>query len=191
MTITYLPQAGYETMAWKNGTGSTDEICLRPPGASRDQFDLRVSRAKISSAGAFSAFPGVDRTITLIEGDGLRLDFSDRVVDLKLLRPHVFDSELTPSGIPSGGPVRVLNVMAARDVWRLEPATILSAQSELQPTTDGMLVVFVIRGTATVRDPEGTVLLDSGDTALLDAPTHLSPSEDAAVLCVPIRPVDA
>ena len=79
MSIRHLPHQSYVSMAWKNGRGSTDEICLLPPGASRDGFDLRISRASIPEPGPFTAFPGVQRTITVIEGSGLKLDFGDHV----------------------------------------------------------------------------------------------------------------
>lgn len=184
MTITYLPQARYTTMPWKNGTGSTDEIFLLPPCASRDVFDLRISRAVISTAGAFSAFPGVDRTITLIEGSGLKLDFGDRVIDLEFCKPYTFDSGLTPVGIPAEGRTRVLNVMAARNIWRLAPARILSAKSDLQPIDAAPMVMFVIRGTVVLTDSSGSMLLHNGDTALLDSPAEMNPAEDTAVLCV-------
>lgn len=186
MTISHLPESGYETMPWKNGTGSTDEICLRPAGASRDRFDLRVSRAVISVPGPFSAFPGVDRTITLIEGGGLELDFGDRSVELRFAEPYSFNSGLTPVGTPADGGVRVVNVMAARDAWRLAPARILTGETPLRPDPGGMIVVFVIRGTAGLSEAEKSVSLTEGDTALLDDAADLHPAAGAAVLCVPL-----
>lgn len=51
---------------WRNGAGETREICCFPP-ATRDFF-WRASIASIASNGEFSAFPGVDRVITLLEG---------------------------------------------------------------------------------------------------------------------------
>ena len=137
MTIQHLPATAYVTMPWKNGRGSTDEICLLPEGASRDAFELRISRATISTPGAFSAFVGAERTITLIDGDGLSLEFDDRTVELSIGQPYRFDSGLTPIGVPRGGPVRVANVMAARDVWLQATAEILTQSTLLQPAPQG------------------------------------------------------
>ena len=62
----------YRRMPWKNGGGSTDEIATYPRGAGLDAFDWRVSIAHVASDGPFSRFPGVERTITLLEGAGMR-----------------------------------------------------------------------------------------------------------------------
>jgi environmental stress-induced protein Ves len=35
------------TTAWKNGGGSTTEIAVQPAGASLDDFDWRVSMARV------------------------------------------------------------------------------------------------------------------------------------------------
>jgi environmental stress-induced protein Ves len=64
-------------MPWKNGGGTTREIVCRPAGAHTATFDWRASVATIAADGAFSAFPGVDRSITLLHGGGVRLDATD------------------------------------------------------------------------------------------------------------------
>jgi hypothetical protein len=53
---------------WKNGLGRTRELAVAPPGAGMDGFLWRVSVAEVDSAAPFSAFPGIDRTIVLLEG---------------------------------------------------------------------------------------------------------------------------
>ena len=62
---------------WKNGGGSTRELACWPPsagaGADMDNFGWRVSVATIAVPGPFSAFPGVDRQIMLLQGDGVHL----------------------------------------------------------------------------------------------------------------------
>ncbi|MBL0373710.1 HutD family protein [Rhizobium sp. KVB221] len=178
-------------MPWKNGTGSTDEICLLPTSASREQFDLRVSRATISVPGVFSSFLGVERTITLIEGAGLALEFADHTVVLGLGQPHTFDSGLTPVGAPTAGAVRVVNVMAARDVWQLAPANVLTEEMVLRPEPGGLNVVFALRGVSSLSDSEQTISLGQGDSALVNAAAHLTLAEGAAVLTVPLRPTTA
>lgn len=188
MTINHLPATGYITMPWKNGTGSTDEICLLPTGATRDAFELRVSRATISNPGTFSPFPGVERTITLIEGEGLALEFDDTIVELATGQPYRFDSGLAPVGVPKGGPVRVVNVMAARDVWLLDPAEVLVECALLQPEPQGLTVVFALRGASRLSDTHKAFALRQGDCALLDAPARFSPEEGSAILVVPLVP---
>ena len=191
MTIQHLPATAYVTMPWKNGKGSTDEICLLPEGASRDAFELRISRATISTPGAFSAFAGAERTITLIDGCGLSLEFDDRMVELSINQPYRFDSGLTPIGVPQGGPVRVVNVIAARDVWHQAPAEVLTESTLLQPAPRGLAVVFALRGAAELSDPQKMVTLDPGDCALMDGPARFAPEDGSAILVVPLLAVSS
>ena len=64
----------YRRMPWKNGGGETTEIAVSPQNASLEAFDWRVSMARVESDGPFSAFPGIDRTLAVLEGQGIELD---------------------------------------------------------------------------------------------------------------------
>lgn len=74
---TLIPFAGLAPVSWKNGGGSTTEIAIAPPEAGFDDFEWRISLATIASDGPFSVFPGVDRTLMLVEGHGATLDIDD------------------------------------------------------------------------------------------------------------------
>lgn len=137
----HLPQSDYHSMPWKNGTGSTDEVWLWPPRADRDRFHIRISRAPIPTDSAFSAFPGADRVITVIEGKGLALDFGDRVQALPPLSPFRFDTGLAPTGRPASADLRVFNVMAGRDHWRIESAVIAQKGAVVGA---GLLVILAL-----------------------------------------------
>jgi environmental stress-induced protein Ves len=69
-----IPFASLVPVPWKNGGGSTTEIAIEPPGSLFHGFDWRISLATISEDGPFSVFPGVDRTLALVEGPGLVLE---------------------------------------------------------------------------------------------------------------------
>lgn len=73
MTV-LIPFAGLSPVPWKNGGGSTTEIAIGPPDSGFEDFDWRVSLATIEKDGAFSTFPGVDRTLALVEGHGMTLE---------------------------------------------------------------------------------------------------------------------
>ncbi|MDK6075585.1 HutD family protein [Massilia varians] len=73
MTV-LIPFAGLSPVPWKNGGGSTTEIAIGPPDSGFEDFDWRVSLATIEKDGAFSNFPGVDRTLALVEGHGMTLE---------------------------------------------------------------------------------------------------------------------
>lgn len=65
----------YARMPWKNGGGETREIAIFPPAANLDTLDWRISMAVVAQDGPFSSFPGIDRTLCVIEGAGMELDF--------------------------------------------------------------------------------------------------------------------
>jgi uncharacterized protein len=65
-----LRAENYRRMPWKNGGGLTAEIAVSPESAGLDDFDWRVSMARVEAGGPFSLFPGVDRTLSILEGEG-------------------------------------------------------------------------------------------------------------------------
>ena len=84
---------------WKNGGGHTRELVCWPPGAGLDAFDWRVSIATIAQSGPFSVYAGIDRSITLLSGAGVRLQ--GRGVDHFLntpLVPHSFSGDVPLHG---------------------------------------------------------------------------------------------
>jgi environmental stress-induced protein Ves len=111
-----LTPADYRRMPWKNGRGQTTEIASAPPGASLDTFDWRVSVADVTADGAFSRFPGIERTIALIAGGGMRLAIGGRDVELRApFEPYTFDGSDDAHCALIGGPVRDYNLMVRRE----------------------------------------------------------------------------
>ncbi len=77
MTV-LIPFAGLTPVPWKNGGGSTTEIAIAPAEAGFDTFDWRISLATIAEDGPFSVFPGVERTLALVDGHGVSLEIEGR-----------------------------------------------------------------------------------------------------------------
>jgi len=100
---------------WKNGAGETRELCCFPP-ATRD-FNWRASIASIAGSGEFSAFPGVDRVITLLEGGEVTLDGGNAFHHtLKRFQPFRFSGEQTVRAQLSEGQMSMdLNIMTRRE----------------------------------------------------------------------------
>lgn len=69
-----IPATEYRRERWRNQLGWTREI-LRLGNA--DAWSLRLSIAEIEQDAAFSAFPGIDRELVLLHGNGMRLQFGD------------------------------------------------------------------------------------------------------------------
>ncbi|OEJ30631.1 HutD/Ves family protein [Streptomyces subrutilus] len=150
--------AGRTATAWKNGGGVTREIAARPEGAGTGDFAWRVSLAEVAADGPFSAFPGVDRTLTLAEGAGMDLTVAGahRLVDERFAPQDFAGDEPTHCRLLDG-PVVNLNVMYRRDGARVDTA--------------------VVRGRLTVDVPAGQTLL----IVALSGPVHLEPPEGPAL----------
>jgi environmental stress-induced protein Ves len=127
---------------WKNGGGSTREIACWPPGTGFDAFEWRVSIATIAASGPFSVFPGVDRTIMLLEGDGVQLQGEG--VDHRLdtaLAPYAFSGDAVVDCTLLGGASTDFNVMTRRGRLRAE-LRVLRGTTDLPPAVHGLLLAW-------------------------------------------------
>ena len=84
-------------MPWKNGGGETTEIIAFPEGSGLDEFDWRISMARVAADGPFSVFPGIDRTLCLIEGEGLALTMAGKP---EVLLTHASPPFAFPGDVP-------------------------------------------------------------------------------------------
>lgn len=100
---------------WKNGLGRTREMAVQTSGTGGG-FLWRVSVAEVDQAAPFSAFPGVDRVIALLDGDGFTMQLSDgRTQALTTpCAPFAFAGELGVAITLAGRPGRDFNLMLRR-----------------------------------------------------------------------------
>jgi len=119
MPCTLLDPATAIAMPWKNGSGTTLELAIAPRGASLEDFAWRISSAQVAVDGAFSSFPGVDRSLAVLAGNGLRLQREDGRVETLHSDGAiaVFGGEETISAQLLGGPITDLNLMTRRGLW--------------------------------------------------------------------------
>lgn len=180
-----------ETLAagrWRNGGGATREITSRPEGT--DEFGWRASVADIEADGPFSAFPGVDRTLTLLTGDGVRLTSGvfDRLLE-RAGEPFGFSGDLALAAELPGGPCRVLNLMVRRGLWTARVDRVADA---VAPRAGHSGVLHVLRGRWRVeadgRDltPGQGVWWDGDDDA--SAGAVVPHSSDAVALWADVAP---
>lgn len=157
-------------MPWKNGGGETIEIAVAPDKASLETFDWRISRALIRSDGPFSSFPGVDRTIVAIEGDGIFLRF-DNTEPLRLSPgdpPLPFAGEVNVESRMIGGEVTDLNVMTRRGRFRHRLRTLeIDRPFEIAPPVNGVTAI-VAAGSVFIRNDEIEIQLQRNDAVLFD-----------------------
>ena len=124
-----------KAMPWKNGLGVTREIAVEPVGASMEDFLWRVSIADVDTASPFSRFPGIDRTIVLLQGDGftMTLDGERKHALTTPCAPFAFPGEVHIDVALAGGATRDFNLMVRRGHARgrilvVEGPATLSAQ---------------------------------------------------------------
>ena len=141
-----IQYASLRPTPWKNGGGATTEIAVFPTGAGFDEFDWRVSLATITEDGPFSQFPGIDRSLALVDGDGVLLDFGDERVVLSPSEPLVeFAGEDVVHATVNGQPTLDFNVMTRRGRCR----------HRLEP--------FLVRGTTELARRSGSTLVFLAD----------------------------
>jgi len=127
-----IQYASLRSAPWKNGGGSTTEIAVSPAGATLDNFDWRVSLATIAQDGPFSSFPGIDRSLALVHGDGVLLDFGDERFVLSPSEPLIeFAGEDAVHATVTGLQTTDFNVMTRRGQCRhrLELLTVRGKQT--------------------------------------------------------------
>lgn len=110
--IQILTSADYKTMPWKNGLGSTIELA-RDAGQDMQQFLWRISMADVSTNGPFSIFPDRQRLLSILEGEGLRLNFVQRGLQqtVRGLDVCAFSGEDVIESVLLDGPVRDFNLI--------------------------------------------------------------------------------
>ncbi|WP_367729869.1 HutD family protein [Agrobacterium radiobacter] len=114
-----LRNKDHRRMWWKNGGSETTEIAVFPHDADLSAFDWRVSMAAVANAGPFSVFPGVDRTLSIIEGEGMEVDIAERepVLLTRTSEPLAFPADAATSARLVSGAIVDLNVMTRRGQW--------------------------------------------------------------------------
>ncbi|AZI58603.1 HutD family protein [Nakamurella antarctica] len=117
-SLLHLPARSRTVTAWKNGGGQTWQIAADSPQAAVDNFAWRVSIACISKDGIFSAFPGVDRSLGLIDGDDLELLIEGELRRLRRGTVTDFAGEANVVGRLTGSATRDLNLMVRRSFGR-------------------------------------------------------------------------
>ena len=179
-------------MPWKNGGGRTTEIAVHPPGAGLDAFDWRVSLADVEADGPFSPFPGIDRTIVLLDGAGMRLAGGDHAIDLRVrYEPFSFSGDVPMTCTLLSGPVRDFNLMLRRGRVR---GTVAALHGTARIAASAERLCFVVAGAFECLLPGGlpftlaagrTLRVGGGDDALATlAMTPLAPAAVALVVSI-------
>ncbi|WP_206245337.1 HutD/Ves family protein [Novosphingobium terrae] len=176
--FTLLRAADRCPQPWKNGGGITSDVLVHPPGADMESFDWRISLAEVGQQGPFSAFPGVDRILTVIEGTlELEIDGARCRIDHGS-PPHPFSGDASAYGWPGDGLVRDVNVMVRRAAGRAAVAReAVAARAVLDVAPQTVLVVMAldalsasVAGEDLALQPLDALLMPEPGTLHLQAP---------------------
>lgn len=163
-----LRRSDYQRMPWKNGQGLTEEVRSFPPGSKMESFDWRLSIAHVGVDGPFSQFPGIDRSIALLDGAGLVLDLPDGEIILRPRgEPFAFPGEWEVSSRNLRGGTMDLNIMTRRGrcAHRMVRHK-LKAGDVFAPSSQ---TVLVFNTPATIRADGTDVLLERFDCLMVSA----------------------
>lgn len=185
-----LRAADYRVMPWKNGGGTTTEIAVSPDGAGLDDFDWRVSMARVGGSGPFSSFAGIDRTLSVLEGEGIVLDVAGQPAALLTASsaPFSFPADLPTSAALIAGPITDLNVMSRRGRMQHKVKRLAISQPVDIAAQAGTTLILCHKGEAVFPDA-GSIRLGPLDTLLPgpDAPVlRVEPARDTTLFVIRI-----
>jgi environmental stress-induced protein Ves len=174
-----LRAGAHQRMPWKNGGGETFEIAVSPPGATLDSLEWRISMAVVAQDGPFSLFPGIDRTLCILDGAGMELHFSaDDVQTLTAeSAPLHFAADVAVQAHLLAGTITDLNVMTRRErfvhrVARMaldtqptpivvaSPTLLLCGHGAVACDVDGGSVQLDARDALLIRDAAGSLRIN-------------------------------
>ncbi|NLR99297.1 HutD family protein [Rhizobium sp. P38BS-XIX] len=160
-----LRASDHKRMPWKNGGGETVEIAVSPDGAGLADFDWRVSMATVATDGPFSVFAGIDRTLSILDGEGMTLFIEGRAPErlTQASEPLPFAADAPTSATLINGTIIDLNVMTRRGRLTHSVRRISVDGPGDADFGAGTTLVLCHRGNAEIDD----LALDTGDCLLV------------------------
>ncbi|MBB4482469.1 HutD family protein [Rhizobium etli] len=189
-----LRASDHKRMPWKNGGGETVEIAVSPDDAGLAGFDWRVSMATVAADGPFSIFPGIDRTLVILEGNGMALDIegSAPVLLTTASDPLAFPADVPVAARLKDGAITDLNVMTRRDRLAHTLIRIDLDGNRSVPLTSSTCLLLCQSGALSFRRNGEAGALAASDALLIEnaAGTELRIEGEAQSYLVSITPDD-
>ncbi|WP_438753376.1 HutD/Ves family protein [Pararhizobium sp. O133] len=179
----------YRRMPWKNGGGETTEIAVFPKNADLAGFGWRVSMATVASDGPFSVFPGIDRTLSILQGDGMELDIagSAPVILTQASEPLAFPADAPTSARLISGTIVDLNIMTRRGVWTHQvERRIVEGQHHLD--AEGGVTMLLSLGNLRIESYGNAEELGRLDCAVLDGVVYITSDMPTTAYLIRITP---
>ena len=134
---------------WRNGGGVTRELARHPLTSQDNAWDWRVSIADVSKAGPFSVFAGMDRVLTVIDGELLLLSVDGAEHPLEKYRPFRFSGDADSAGALPTGDIRDLNVITRNGAFKGYTSIVELSKKRAHPVFQGQFGIL-LQGQGTV-----------------------------------------
>lgn len=143
--------ADYKTVPWKNGRGLTKELAVHF-GDDKERYVWRISIAGVTEDGPFSDFRGYERTLIMLEGNGIELSHSDgtesKLIDINGIAR--FSGDLITNGKLTDGQIKDFNVITLREKCTAD--TRIIKEGVLYRTEGDGICVYAVTGSEFVFD---------------------------------------
>ena len=185
--VTRLTARDFRVQPWKNGGGTTTELAVHP-ASGRPLW--RVSIADVASSGPFSDFSGYERTLMLLQGEGMRLAFDAAPAALvdRVHQAVSFDGAWKCHCELLGGPVRDLNLMVDRTAARGAIELVTGSEARTRVVTAHWSLFLPLAGRAAIGLEGAAHALGTGELLRIDGapttPVSLSCDGAAAALAL-------
>jgi environmental stress-induced protein Ves len=145
-TATILGPDTFRAMPWRNGLGTTIEL-LKQDLPDGDGFAWRLSMADVIADGEFSNFSGYDRTLLLLDGNGLMLDCAGvrQRLDKPLQAARFRGEDSTFATLPDG-PVKDFNIMTQRQHCAARVTSAVHPAESTINVAANILMVYAVDG---------------------------------------------
>lgn len=164
MAIRHLPAQTRTARPWRNGGGVTCDVAVFPDGSGDDDFLWRASIATISCAGPFSVWPGVDRSLLVLNGRlALAIESQGEMMLDESTAALSFAGEEQVAARPLDGACRVFNLMIRRGQTRIGFMHGLTAS----PVTADQTLLLAAQATM-IRVGDQSLHLNMADALMLE-----------------------
>lgn len=176
--IRLLSPLAYRVKPWKNGGGTTTEIAIYPEDAGWNDFLWRVGIADIRQSGPFSSFPGIDRSIILLDcpvGSGMTLKVDESPHEMIQHEFIDFPGEAATHGVLRGEAVRDLNVMSRRgEVKHRRGWKSVSARDWFRLGGTDARFIHVASGSAQLMGATAEPIINAGESLIVSGEDALN-----------------
>ncbi|XVJ70491.1 MAG: HutD family protein [Rhizobacter sp.] len=156
--------------AWRNGAGSMRLVATHPIEGGENDFDWRISVAEVAQDSPFSAFPGYDRCIALLGGNGMVLVSAEDGLNHRLespLQPFYFPGEARIQARLIDGPLHNLSVLARRGRYCITLTALVTPTRFSLAAGTAPLLIQCLSGELQIElDNQKSLRLRSGALAL-------------------------